>query len=59
MPIEAAIRMVAHARHYLYIYDEKCGRPLFLGRSQRLASADQRIVLHARELGCSVGTFWE
>jgi hypothetical protein len=47
VPMEVAIRIAAHAHHYLYIYDEKCGRPLFLGRSQRLASPDQRIVLHA------------
>jgi hypothetical protein len=53
VPAEVAIRMAAHAHHYLYIYDESCGRPLFLGRSQRLASADQRIVLHAIDSGCS------
>jgi hypothetical protein len=49
-----ALRMAAHAHHYLYIYDEKCGRPIFLGRSQRLASADQRIVLHAIDGGCTM-----
>lgn len=53
VPAEVAIRMAAHAHHYLYIYDEHCGRPLFLGRSQRLASADQRIVLHAIDGGCT------
>ena len=53
VPMEVAIRMAVHARHYLYIYDENCGRPLFLGRSQRLASADQRIVLHATDGGCT------
>jgi hypothetical protein len=54
IPMETAIRMAAHAHHYLYIYDEKSGRPLFLGRSKRLASADQRIVLHAIDGGCTV-----
>lgn len=54
VPVEVAIRMASHAHHYLYIYDENCGRPLFLGRSRRLASADQRIVLHAIDGGCSV-----
>ncbi len=54
LPMEVAIRMAAHAHHYLYIYDETCGRPLFLGRSKRLASADQRIVLHAIDGGCTV-----
>jgi hypothetical protein len=29
------------------------GRVLFLGRTKRIASADQRIVLHARDIGCS------
>lgn len=54
VPMEVAIRMAAHAHHYLYVYDQKCGRPLFLGRSKRLASADQRIVLHAIDGGCTV-----
>lgn len=54
VPMEVALRMAAHAHHYLYIYDQNCGRPLFLGRSKRLASADQRIVLHAIDAGCTV-----
>jgi hypothetical protein len=54
VPMETAIRMAAHAHHYLYIYDEKCGRPMFLGRSKRLASADQRILLHATDGGCTM-----
>ncbi|MGV0872540.1 DUF222 domain-containing protein [Mycolicibacterium sp. XJ879] len=54
VPMEVALRMAAHAHHYLYIYDQNCGRPLFLGRSKRLASADQRIVLHATDAGCTM-----
>ena len=54
VPMEVAIRMAAHAHHYLYIYDQTCGRPLFLGRSRRLASPDQRIVLHAIDGGCTM-----
>jgi uncharacterized protein DUF222 len=54
VPMEVAIRMAAHAHHYLYIYDQNSGRPLFLGRSKRLASADQRIVLHAIDGGCTM-----
>ncbi|MDQ2638460.1 MAG: HNH endonuclease, partial [Actinomycetota bacterium] len=54
VPMEVALRMAAHAHHYLYIYDQNCGRPLFLGRSKRLASPDQRIVLHAIDAGCTV-----
>ncbi|MBV9089869.1 MAG: DUF222 domain-containing protein [Mycobacteriaceae bacterium] len=54
VPIEVALRMAAHAHHYLYIYDEHSGREIFLGRSQRIASADQRIVLHAVDGGCTM-----
>jgi hypothetical protein len=54
VPMEVALRMAAHAHHYLYIYDATTGRPLFLGRTKRLASADQRIVLHAVDGGCTM-----
>jgi len=54
VPMETAIQMAAHSHHYLYIYDGKSGRPLFLGRSKRLATADQRIVLHTIDGGCTV-----
>ncbi|SNT28993.1 HNH endonuclease signature motif containing protein, partial [Rhodococcoides kyotonense] len=47
-----AIRMASHAHHYLVIFDND-GRPLHLGRSKRLASKDQRIVLMAADRGCS------
>lgn len=47
-----AIRMASHAHHYLVIFDDH-GRPLHLGRSKRIASADQRIVLIAADRGCS------
>jgi hypothetical protein len=40
--------MARHAQHYLLIFDNK-GRPLWLGERKRLASKDQRIVLHARD----------
>jgi Domain of unknown function (DUF222)/HNH endonuclease len=53
VPVEVALRMAAHSHHYLYLYDENSGRPMFLGRSKRLASADQRIVLHAIDGGCT------
>ncbi|TDZ90251.1 hypothetical protein CCUG60885_04897 [Mycobacteroides salmoniphilum] len=29
------------------------GRPLYLGRTKRIASPDQRIVLHAKDRGCT------
>lgn len=44
--------MAAHAFHYLTIFGDD-GRPLHLGRSKRIATPDQRIVLHAKDRGCS------
>jgi hypothetical protein len=41
------IRLASHAYHYLTIFDKDTGRALHLGRTRRIASADQRIVLHA------------
>ncbi len=41
------------AHHYLYIYDQHTQESLYLGRTKRLASAAQRIALHARERGCT------
>ncbi|QCH23024.1 hypothetical protein DSM43276_01270 [Mycobacteroides salmoniphilum] len=52
LPVRDVIRMAAHAHHYLTIFDDD-GRPLYLGRSKRIASADQRIVLHAQDRGCT------
>lgn len=53
LPIHDLIRMAAHARHYLAIFDHRDGRPLYLARTKRIATDDQRIVLHARDIGCS------
>ena len=53
LPISDLIRMAGHAYHYLAIFRDADGRPLYLGRSKRVANADQRIVLHAMERGCS------
>lgn len=53
LPIRDLIRMAAPAHHYLYIYDKHSGASLYLGRSKRLATAAQRIVLHARDRGCT------
>lgn len=47
------IRLAAHAHHYLAVFDQHTGVPLYLGRSQRSASPGQRIVLHARDRGCT------
>lgn len=53
LPIPTLIRMAARAHHYLYIYDKHTSESLYLGRTKRLASAAQRIVLHARDRGCT------
>ncbi|NGX08040.1 DUF222 domain-containing protein [Mycobacteroides franklinii] len=52
LPMRDLIRAAAHAHHYLTIVDDD-GRPLYLGRTKRIASPDQRIVLHARDRGCT------
>ncbi|QZA09754.1 HNH endonuclease [Mycolicibacter heraklionensis] len=52
LPMSDLLRMAEHAYHYLAIFDGN-GRALWLGRTKRLASADQRIVLHARDRGCT------
>ncbi|WP_336513426.1 HNH endonuclease signature motif containing protein [Mycobacteroides franklinii] len=52
IPMRDLIRMASHAHHYLSIFDDD-GRPLYLGRAKRIASPDQRIVLHARDRGCT------
>ena len=52
VPMRDVIRMATHAHHYLAIFDDH-GRALYLGRSRRIASKDQRIVLHARDRGCT------
>ena len=53
LPMRDLIRMAGHAYHYLAVFDEHDNRPLYLGRSKRIASADQRIVLYARDRGCT------
>src|SRR5690625_53569 len=52
LPMADLLRMASHAYHYLAIFNGQ-GRALWLGRTKRLASADQRIVLHARDRGCT------
>ncbi len=52
LPMRDLIRMATHAHHYLSIFNDD-GRPLYLGRTKRIASADQRIVLHAQDRGCT------
>jgi hypothetical protein len=53
LPMRDVIRMASHAWHYLCVFDTHTERPLYLGRSKRIASPDQRIVLHSRDRGCT------
>lgn len=53
VPMRDLIRMAGHAYHYLCVFDEHTERPIYLGRSKRIASADQRIALHATDRGCT------
>jgi Domain of unknown function (DUF222) len=53
LPMSDVIRLAAHAHHYLVVYDKHTGQTLYLGRSKRLATPGQRIVLHAKDRGCS------
>jgi hypothetical protein len=51
LPMSDVIRLAAHAHHYLAIFDN--GKALALYHTKRLASPAQRIVLYAKERGCS------
>lgn len=53
IPIGDVIRMAAHAHHYLVVFENHRQVPLYLGRSKRVASPAQRLVLHARDRGCT------
>lgn len=53
LPMRDLIRMASHAWHYLCVFDTHTERALYLGRAKRIASADQRIVLHGKERGCT------
>ena len=53
LPMSDVIRMSTHAWHYLAVFDQHTERVLYLGRSKRIASADQRIVLHTKDRGCT------
>ncbi|WP_018601625.1 HNH endonuclease signature motif containing protein [Mycobacterium sp. 155] len=53
LSIPQVIAMAAHARHYLAVFANHKEIPLYLGRSKRIASPGQRLVLHARDRGCT------
>ncbi|MGC2653088.1 MAG: HNH endonuclease signature motif containing protein [Mycobacterium sp.] len=51
LPMRDVIAMARHANHYLAIFDK--GEALGLYHTKRLASPAQRIVLYAKDRGCS------
>ncbi len=53
LPITDVVRMATHANHYLALFDGVTGAALWLGRTRRIAAPGQRIVLHARDRGCT------
>jgi hypothetical protein len=53
LPMRDLIAMAANAIHYLAVFDNHSARPLYLGRSRRLATPDQRIICYARDRGCT------
>jgi hypothetical protein len=53
LPMHDLIRMAAKTIHYLAVFDDHTKRPLYLGRQKRVATADQRLICHARDRGCT------
>ncbi|MGV3702897.1 HNH endonuclease signature motif containing protein [Mycolicibacterium sp. PO1] len=53
LPMADLIRMATPAHHYLAIYDQHTNEALYLGRTKRLATPAQRIVLLNRDRGCT------
>jgi Domain of unknown function (DUF222) len=51
VPMSDLIRLASHAHHYLALFDS--GEPLALYHTKRLASPAQRIMLYARDRGCT------
>ena len=53
LPISDVLRMAAHAHNFLLIFDGATPVALYKGRSTRLATPAQRLVLYATERGCT------
>jgi hypothetical protein len=51
LPMSDVIRLSRHAHHYLAIFDK--GKAIGLYHTKRLASPGQRIVLYAKDRGCT------
>lgn len=53
LPMRDLIRMASDSIHYLAVFDNHSERPLYLGRSKRIATLDHRIICYARDRGCT------
>ena len=53
LPIKDVIRLAGHAHHWLAVFDNATGQALDLFRTRRVASPAQRIMLIARDGGCT------
>ncbi len=53
VPIAEVIRMAGHANHHLAVFDGATGSALDLFRAKRVATPAQRIMLIARDGGCT------
>ena len=53
IPMTEVIRQASAAHHYLLVYKNHTEEPLYLARAKRLASKGQRIVLYAKDRGCT------
>jgi hypothetical protein len=53
LPMSTVIRLASMSYHYLSVFDHHTSMPLYLGRTKRIATPGQRIVLHAKDRGCT------
>jgi hypothetical protein len=53
LPMRDLIAMAARSVHYLAVFEDHSNRPIYLGRSTRIATVDQRMICHARDKGCT------
>lgn len=51
LPMSDVIRLARHAHHYLAVFDN--AKPVTLYHTKRLASPGQRLVLYAKDRGCT------
>jgi hypothetical protein len=53
LPMQDLIRLASNAINYLAVFEDHTSRPLYLGRQNRIATADQRLICYARDHGCT------